>query len=206
MLDIIIPTYKNKEGLEKTLQSIPNYKEVAVTVVDDGSNLNYNDLQDKYNFRLIELQKNSGPGIARQIGITVTNEPYILFMDTGDYLIDGALSEMLGVININPNIVIFSWRYELGDAEYNINNNNLHGRVYQRAFLDKYNIHFSKQGSYANEDVGFNHICRLILFTYYPNNDAVLTLKKSIVVYDTDDMTSITRRENRAFIYKEQNM
>ena len=92
MLDIIIPTYKNKEGLEKTLQSIPNYKEVAVTVVDDGSNLNYNDLQDKYNFRLIELQKNSGPGIARQIGITVTNEPYILFMDTGDYLIDGALS------------------------------------------------------------------------------------------------------------------
>ena len=44
------------------------------------------------------------------------------------------------------------------------------------------------------------------MFQYYPNNDSVLTLNKSIIVYDTNDMTSITRRDNRAFIYKDQNM
>ena len=206
MLDIIIPTYKNKEGLVKTLQSIPNYKEVKIIVVDDASGIDYSDLLSQFNFRLIEMEKNSGPGVARQVGIMVSNEPYIMFMDTGDYFIEGALSEVLGVININPEICIFSWRYEIGDAEYDINNNNLHGRVYKREFLNRFNIHFSEQGSYANEDVGFNHACRLIMFKYYPNNDHVLTLKKSIVVYDTDDMTSITRRDNRAFIFREQNM
>lgn len=206
MLDIIIPTYKNKEALVRSLESIPNYQELNVTVVDDCSGLDYTDLQEKYNFRLIELQQNVGPGVAREIGIVSTHEPYILFLDTGDYFIEGALSEVLGIINIHPNICIFSWRYEIGDANYDINNNNLHGRVYKREFLDKFNIYFSEAGSYANEDVGFNHACRLIMFQYYPNNDSVLTLNKSIIVYDTNDMTSITRRDNRAFIYKDQNM
>ena len=204
MLDIIIPTYKNKEALVRSLESIPNYQELNITVVDDCSGLDYTDLQEKYNFRLIELQQNVGPGVAREIGIVSTHEPYILFLDTGDYFIEGALSEVLGIINIHPNICIFSWRYEIGDANYDINNNNLHGRVYKREFLDKFNIYFSEAGSYANEDVGFNHACHLIMFQYYPNNDSVLTLNKSIIVYDTNDMTSITRRDNRAFIYKDQ--
>lgn len=206
MLDIIIPTYKNKEGLAKTLSSIPNYTELCVTVVDDGSDIDYGDLQDKYNFNLILVDPNGGPGVARQIGLMSTYEPYVLFLDTGDYFIDGVLPEMLGIIQINPEILIFSWRYSIGDASYDVNNNNLHGRVYKRSFLDEYDIHFSEEGSYANEDVGFNHACRLILAQYYPNNDHVLTLNKTIIVYDVNDMTSITRRDNRAFIYKKQNM
>ena len=206
MLDIIIPTYKNKEGLIKTLASIPNYKEIKITVVDDCSGLDYSDVYNQFNFRLIELSKNAGPGVARQVGISSTNEPYILFLDTGDYFIEGAPAEVLNIINVNPSIQIFSWEYEIGDAEYDTNNNNLHGRVYKREFLNKYNIYFSELGSYANEDVGFNHACRLILIQYYPNNDAVLTLKKSIIVYDVTDMTSITRRDNSAFIYKDQNL
>lgn len=205
MLDIIIPTYKNKEGLVRTLQSIPNYRELSITVIDDASNLDYSDLQNQFNFRLIELQKNAGPGIARQIGIMVTKEPYILFLDTGDTIIEGVLPEVIGIINIHPTINIFSWQYTNADASYSTTNNNLHGRIYKREFLEKYNITFSEQGSYANEDVGFNHICRLVLYQFYPEG-AVFHLNKSIVSYDVTDMNSITRRENRAFIYKDQNM
>ena len=108
MLDIIIPTYKNKEALVRSLESIPNYQELSITVVDDCSGLDYTDLQEKYNFRLIELQQNVGPGVAREIGIVSTHEPYILFLDTGDYFIEGALSEVLGIINIlsSPIIII----------------------------------------------------------------------------------------------------
>ena len=46
MLDIIIPTYKNKEALVRSLESIPNYQELNITVVDDCSGLDYTDLQD----------------------------------------------------------------------------------------------------------------------------------------------------------------
>lgn len=205
MLDVIIPTYNNKEGLIHSLQTIPNYQEISITVVDDGSDLNYNDIREQFNINFIQLEKNSGPGVARQIGITASREPYIIFLDTGDYFLEGALTNILGVIETNPNVDIFSWQYDNADAPYNVENNNIHGRVYKRTFLDKYGITFSEQGSYANEDVGFNHICRLILYHFYPQVSNLLHLNDSILVYDTTDRTSITRRDDSAFIYREQN-
>ena len=39
----------------------------------------------------------------------------------------------------------------------------MHGKLYSRAFLDKYWITFSAAGSYMDEDVGFNCTCRIIL-------------------------------------------
>ena len=203
MLDIIIPTYKDKEGLIKTLSSIPNYKEIVVTVIDDDSNLDYSDLYNKFNFNMQLLSPNSGPGVARQIGMMVTEQPYIMFLDCGDTLETNAMSEVLGIINIHPDIPVFSWQYTSGDGAYSIENNNIHGRVYQRAFLDKYNITFSEKGSYANEDVGFNHACRLILTTI---GAKVFHLRRSIVNYDTTSLKSLTRKNNHSFLYKDQNL
>lgn len=203
MLDIIIPTYKNKPLLIQSLKSIPNYKELTVTVIDDGSNIDYSDIKQQFNVHFIEMMKNAGPGVAREIGILSTHEPYILFLDTGDLLITETISEVLGVINVNPFVDVFSWHYINPEAEYKEDNNNLHGRVYKREFLEKYNICFSEEGSYANEDVGFNHICRLIIAQY---GNITMRLNQNIVMYDVNDMNSLTRRNNRGFIYNEQNM
>lgn len=205
MLDIIIPTYKNKEQLIKTLISIPNYQEIKIIVVDDGSHYNYSDIQEQFDIRLIEIQQNGGPGVARQIGLMLTHEPYVLFLDSGDTLIDNMLAEALGVVYIHPEVNVFCWQFENSEAAYNTENNNLHGKIYKREFLEKYNISFSEKGSYANEDVGFNHICRLITLNYYQSENTVLFLDKPLVEYDNTDMSSLTRRENRAFIYKYQN-
>lgn len=203
MLDIIIPTYKNKELLIQSLKSIPNYKEVVVTVIDDCSNLDYSDIREQFNINFLELGKNVGPGIARQIGIEYTHQPYILFLDSGDYFYPNALDEVIGVIKINPMIDIFSWKYFNAESEYKEENNNLHGRVYKREFLRKYNICFCEESSYANEDVGFNHICRLVSAQY---NILNMQLNNYIIVYETNDMNSLTRKNNRGFLYKEQNM
>jgi lipopolysaccharide biosynthesis glycosyltransferase len=65
-LDIIIPTYKNKKGLRRTLNSIPSNPNVNVIVVDDCSNLDYSDILEEYpSLHFYQLEENSGPGMAR---------------------------------------------------------------------------------------------------------------------------------------------
>jgi len=71
-LDIIIPTYKNKPALLKTLSSIYRHphKNVNVIVVDDASGFDYTDILNKYpQINFYSLEKNSGPGCAREYGI-----------------------------------------------------------------------------------------------------------------------------------------
>lgn len=71
MLDLVIPVYKNKAGLYRSLFSIgtETYKKVFVTIVDDCSGDNYDDIveffQKFFPIRVIYLQKNVGPGMAR---------------------------------------------------------------------------------------------------------------------------------------------
>ena len=50
MIDIIIPTYNNKQGLIKTIQSIPKNKNLLITIIDDCSTqmIDYSDLEKQY--------------------------------------------------------------------------------------------------------------------------------------------------------------
>ena len=203
MLDIIIPTYKNKEGLRKTLQSINPSSDITVTIVDDCSDMYYNDIFEEFPFiQIYYMLKNSGPGNARQYGISMTNEPYIMFIDTGDTFIENTIPEILiDVIKNYPNLVIFSWQYKIEEKISKDTNNRLHGRIYKRDFLNKYNIEFCPEASYTNEDIGFNRLCRLIV------KDKKLetsTCEEPIINYNKDE-NSITNKNNKEFFYKQQN-
>lgn len=204
MLDIIIPTYKNKEGLRKTLASINNSLEnITITVIDDCSNIYYDDILEEFPFIQISyLQQNSGPGNARQYGITITTEPYIMFLDTGDYFISNDVQQIiLQTIANNPNTVMYSWQYENNGKISEETNNRLHGRVYKREFLQKYNITFCNESSFSNEDIGFNRLCRLII---KDKQLELMNLKEPAIIY-SNDTNSITRKNNYSFFYKEQN-
>ena len=165
MIDLIIPTYKNKEGLRRTLASITPCPEITVTVIDDCSNMYYNDILEEFPFFTIYYnQKNIGPGLTRQVGIDLTKNPYVMFLDTGDYYLnDKVLPMMIATIQEHPDTVIFSWQYELHGKVSADTNNRMHGRVYKREFLDTYNIRFCPESSYINEDIGFNRLCRIIV-------------------------------------------
>lgn len=208
MIDLIIPTYKNKEGLRVSLQSIPAemLEWTTVTVIDDASNISYHDILEDFPFiHYVGLTKNCGPGMVRQYGINHTCEQYIMFLDTGDYFLPVA-EQIHDIIKQNPEIDIFSWPFKIGDKISKDNNNMLHGRVYKRNFLATYKICFSEQGSYANEDIGFNQLCRLVLSKYYPDGSHVKILDTPIIVYDLEDMNSITRTGNFSFKFKMQNI
>ena len=206
MIDIIIPTYKNKIGLIRTLSSINTdlLEYFTINIIDDCSGEDYQDVIDCFPFiNFVFNLTNVGPGICRQHVLSKTSEPYIMFIDTGDYFISSEIqNEILSTIKNNPEIDIFSWQFLIDNKPSLHRHNHLHGRVYKRKFLFDHNISFSKEGSYANEDIGFNRACRVIL----ANEDKSLyEIDKPILVYDFDSQ-SITNINDGAFRYKQQNI
>ena len=204
-LDIIIPTYKNKKGLRRTLKSIPSNPNVNVIVIDDCSNLEYDDILKEYpSLIFYQLEKNSGPGMARQYGLDHSNGTYITFLDTGDYFYEGGLETIMRAINENTYIKLYTFSYVYDDKNILSDrpDDKTIGSVYKRSFIEMYDIHFSKEGSYANEDYGFSRACKIILDDWerYFFPDARKHIKIP-VFYEHIDKNSLTKANNNEFFY-----
>ena len=199
-LDIIIPTYNAKKTLNKTLASIAiqkDIKNVKVYLINDASDYNYEDFIDYYSkyfsIKEIKLDNNSGPGVARRIGLEKSNSKYIVFIDSDDYFYSPlSLSNLYDeAIKTNSDMLVSNFLYER-DNEKCIKTYNtvwLHGKIYKREFLEKNNITFND--TRANEDNGFN---RLIFLS----NPIVFYYPEVTYVY-SENPESITRKNNRAY-------
>lgn len=204
-LDIIIPTYKNKKGLICTLNSIPYRKNINIIVIDDCSNLDYTDILEEYPYiHFYQLESNQGPGMARQYGIEHSNGTYITFLDTADYFYEDGLDYILEAINKNTYIKLYTWSYVYDDKNILADkpDDKTIGSVYKRSFIEMYNIHFNKEGSYANEDYGFSRACKLILDDWERTgfSDARKHIKIP-VFYEHIDKNSLTKKNNNDFFY-----
>lgn len=161
MIDIIIPCYNSHDTIDKTICSIiPQQVPFKITLVNDNGKP-YDDIINRYNFIPIEqinCKENKGPGNARNVGINNTNNPYILFIDSDDLLINPfALSTMLNYFNDDTSLIVSNILKENIDHTTKIikrNTNYTHGKLYKRSLLDKYNIRFNE--SYCCEDASFN--------------------------------------------------
>ncbi len=207
-LDIIIPTYKNKPALLKTLSSIYRHphKNVNVIVVDDASGFDYTDILNKYpQINFYSLEKNSGPGCAREYGIHQGHGTYILFLDSGDYLYEDGLQTIFNEIEQNTYIKLFSFSYVYDDRNILCDRpgNKTIGNIFKRSFVEMYDIHFCEQGSYANEDYGFCRACNIII-RYLEDQWHFLPMTKHVnmpTFYEHIDATSLTKDRNNDFFY-----
>ena len=208
-LDIVIPHYNNVAGLRRTLESM-DYGIATITVVDDCSTKleGYAELQHDFpRVNFLRLEKNSGPGAARQKGIDNTNKPYIMFMDAGDCI---ASKEIL--ISVIDNLSKYTQVYVYGYTWFNEDGNNfiandatlLPGKIFNREFIELYHLRFNTtpECSYSNEDRGFMAPCKLALeyissydklWRFYPI-DIVLYMR----ILEED---SITQANNGEFYY-----
>ena len=198
MIDIIIPAYNAHSTIKRTLASIAlqNCKDnISVCIVDDCSKKDYSSeiklFAEKLNIKQIRLEKNSGPGIARQVGIDNTSNNYIMFLDADDLLYDSyTISYFLRVIEKRKIDMIYGIILdEKSNNELYLYCNHqgcLHGKLYRRDFIKKNNINFFN--SYFHEDNAFN---RLFLM-YKPN---VLFLNNYVYVYknNTFSITNINK-------------
>ena len=118
-IGLIIPAYNAHNTIKKLLHSICLFnflEKVDVLLVDDASDNNYNYLKDLFpeiSLEILTLEKNHGPGYARNIGIKWAIEkkiPYIMFSDADDYFINiNFWSEITEEEKKNNDLFIFNY-------------------------------------------------------------------------------------------------
>ena len=92
LVSIIIPVYNCERYINKCIQSVINqtYSNLEIIIIDDGSTDDSGKICDYFakrdsRIRLIH-QRNGGPGIARNTGLSHVSGEYIAFIDADDYV------------------------------------------------------------------------------------------------------------------------
>lgn len=125
-VSVIIPIYNVYDYLEECLQSIVKQtigcENIEVILINDGSTDKSIEIIKKYQKKYPDWQvvdrKNKGLSISRNEGISLATSPYLMFLDSDDYLALNALEEMLDIAKKeNSDIVI--GRMQAFDAKQN---------------------------------------------------------------------------------------
>lgn len=90
-VSIVIPVYNTKDYLRICIDSIliQTYPNIKIIVIDDASDDNILDIIENYrNNKIVfhRLNKNQGPGGARNEGLKLATGKYIMFCDSDDWL------------------------------------------------------------------------------------------------------------------------
>ena len=218
LIDVIIPAYNVEDKiLSRCLASIACQDivdELEVTIVDDASTQqNYAEVISRFapmmKINLLRYEVNGGPGVARQYGLDNTSNGLITFIDADDTFNGAfALHALRTGIDLNPTyqmcVGVFDEIHEHNIPEDVVSPlvmehaNDLvwmFGKLYRRAYIDKYNIRFHET-SRANEDNGFNTICRLC-----SNEQEQINFINAHVYYWHENLNSITRQNNCQYSY-----
>jgi len=206
-IDIIIPAYKAQNTILRTLSSIAIQsvlKDITVTIVNDADGIGYQKFVDMFkdfmDIREITLEKNGGPGVARQYGIDNTTSPYFTCIDADDTFAGAfALEILMKGLDENKeyHTVIGSFAEQHPNLQFIMHQQDMvwmFGKMYRREFINKYKIRFNE--TRANEDNGFNTIIRLV-----SSETEKIMFLPDIVYYWHDKPDSITRINNCQYSY-----
>ena len=202
MIDVIIPTYNAHETIDKTLMSIAmqDYADkLKVYIVNDASKEDYQSQVECFskflNIQELKIEKNQGPGYARQYGIDHSYSDYIIFIDSDDVLLNfQAVTQLYKQITSGDYDVVSGVFFEELDENFHKHCNDtifMHGKIYKRKFLLDNKIHFNN--TYSNEDNGFNSLIIL-------HEGKIKFIDDEIYVW-RNNKNSITRRNNHEYSF-----
>ena len=177
-LQILVPQYKeNEETISFLLNSIEcqeliDKKDIGVIICSDGGNYVLDsDFLDKYSYDIqYVICKHRGVSATRNSAFLLSDADYVMYCDSDDGFCNTfALKIIFENIDISekegkPFDLMSSKFYTEKQAEGDkpwalsiVDHNNIyiHGRVYRREFLVKYNLYFNEK-IWANEDSFFN--------------------------------------------------
>ena len=165
-IGLIIPAYNAHDTIKKLLHSICMFSfvdKVDILLVDDNSEKDYEYLQNIFqdlNLTIIRVEKNYGPGYARNLGINWAIEkrlPYLMFADADDYFINIDFWDKISDEHKkNNDLFIFNFIDEGAGGQIKDIDVWCFAKIYKREIIEKYKIYFSE--NYSNEDVIFNFI------------------------------------------------
>ena len=207
MIDVIIPAYNAHSTIDKTIESIigQTYKhKIKITIVNDKSDQNYSEIVNRYKNEIeiqeIELEKNSGPGVARRVGQERTSNPYITFIDADDIYTDMLFFQgTYEIIENDKNIVVIIGDFleEIKPYEYHPHTRDgvwMFGKLYRREYLSRNKITFTDARS--NEDTEFNLKTRM----YLKGQEEIKFIDRQVYLWKFQE-NSITRKNNHEYSY-----
>lgn len=123
MVSIITPSYKSKRFISQTIDSVlaQTYENWEMIIVDDCSPDDSNELIEKYvkkdsRIKLIKLEKNNGPAVARNKAIEEAKGRYIAFLDADDLWKPAKLERQIDFMTKNNLSFTYS-SYDLIDED-----------------------------------------------------------------------------------------
>jgi len=125
LVSIITPSYNSKKYIKETIDSVKQqiYKNWEMIIVDDCSPDNSNFIIEKYSkkdsrIKLIKLEKNSGPAIARNRAIEAAKGRFIAFLDADDLWAPEKLEKHIAFMCKNNCALTYSY-YDIIDENNN---------------------------------------------------------------------------------------
>jgi glycosyltransferase involved in cell wall biosynthesis len=123
-LSIITINYNNALGLKKTIESIVNQKEYTFEyiVVDGGSSDESIEVIERYQSKINHWVSEKDDGIynAMNKGILMANGRYLLFLNSGDYLVNDYVLKKVFAIKHNAAIIYGNMQIDWGNNNIKI--------------------------------------------------------------------------------------
>ena len=120
LLSVVIPTFNDEQTLSRALDSILHQRDdwpVELIVIDDCSVDGTRAIADDYAQRFQQLvvrqtPRNSGPGGARNLGVSLARGGWILYLDADDEIAPGQLAGLCEHLQQQKaDLLAFDWRY-----------------------------------------------------------------------------------------------
>ena len=125
LVSIITPSYKSERFISQTIESVlaQTYQNWEMIIVDDVSPDDSNEVIEEYckkdsRIKLIKLEKNSGPAVARNRAIEEAQGRYIAFLDADDLWMPEKLEKQLAFMTEHDLAFTYS-SYDLMDEDGN---------------------------------------------------------------------------------------
>ena len=203
-ISVIIPVYNSEKYLKRLIDSIleQTYSDYEIVIINDGSTDNSLDIIKKYNNIKIKCKtiSNSGPGIARKIGLENSIGNLIFFVDSDDYLPN---KNVLSDINMlfektKFDILFFDFIRMCNNKEQITNiflNTQIKERLYSEDFLFYNRVEGALWGKVFNRNIiKNNYFCNFNNYEdYYTTYKTLNECKK---IYYTKKVLYYANRDN----------
>ena len=199
-LSILIPAYNVERWLPRCLNSILSQvkDDIEIVIVDDGSTDTTlpcaNEFAEKWNDIRVFSKHNEGVGAARNYLLDKACGEFIWFIDSDDYIAEGALRHILSELNSTIDLLSVSYNggvftpFEGSATEYiqkGYINGYLWTKIIRRSVIEDAHIRFDPQ-RYSQEDWFF-------LMQVYPLLGNIRQITLQAYVYCDDNENSVMR-------------
>ena len=151
-ISVIIPIYNCEKYIKECLSSLikQTFKNFEIICINDGSNDDTLKILKKFEAKderiIIFNQNNSGPGIARNIGMKKSKGEYLIFLDSDDIFKKTMLEELYIKIKENDSDVVIcnsqnfekkKWWKKFYEKNYLINDNIIKQKTFSSLDIEK---------------------------------------------------------------------